>query len=303
MIEHLPHKAIDKHWWDAQLLRCCNKMWYAQSWVLDIASPNWEALVDRGSGAIMPLTWRKKFGVSYLYQPYGLQQLGVFAPKISDGLQELFLDTVPQRFKYWDIYLNSAISQVIQPYVITTQRIDQELMLDRSVEEIRSSYGENHRRNMRKATAASPYYTEDVTAAEFVALFEQTTGARFEDTDPQDMRGMQDLITEGVKRRECSLIGIRKGAVLHAAACLIMWQGKLIWFKAASDEEGQALKAMFFLVDHTLAQHAGKEQVMDLAGSNDPNVARFNKGFGAQSSVYLHLKRNSLPPPLKWFKK
>ena len=110
MIEHLPHSAIDKRWWDAQLLRCSNKMWYAQSWVLDIASPGWEALVDRGSGAIMPLTWRKKYGVRYLYQPYGLQQLGVFAPAIGDGLQGRFLDAVPQAFKYWDIYLNTMIT-------------------------------------------------------------------------------------------------------------------------------------------------------------------------------------------------
>ncbi|HQV50747.1 MAG: GNAT family N-acetyltransferase [Flavobacteriales bacterium] len=303
MIEHLPHTAIDKHWWDMQLLRSCNKMWYAQSWVLDLASPGWEALVDRDSGAIMPLTWRKKYGLRYLYQPYGLQQLGVFAPAIVDGLQEMFLDAVPQRFKYWDIYLNTAIKQVKKPDVITTTRIDQEIKLDRPAEEIRAAFGVNHRRNLKKARVAASYFVGDVLPSEFVALFERTTGARFGDTDPQHMRGMQELIAEGVKRGECSVIGIRKDAVLHAAACLIKWQGRLIWFKAASDEEGQALKAMFFLIDHAIGQYAEKEQVMDLAGSNDPNVARFNKGFGAESSVYLHLKRNTLPPPLKWFKK
>ena len=117
------------------------------------------------------------------------------------------------------------------------------------------------------------------------------------------MRCMLDLLIKGVERGECTVVGIRKGAKLHAAGCLIKWQGRVIWLKAATDEVGQTLKAIFFLVDHAIGQYAEKEQVMDLAGSNDPNVARFNKGFGAQSSVYLHLKRNTLPPPLKWFKK
>ena len=303
MIEHLPHTAIDKRWWDAQLLRSCNKMWYAQSWVLDLASPGWEALVERDSGAIMPLTWRRKYGVRYLYQPYGLQQLGVFAPAMVDGLQELFLDAVPQGFKYWDIYLNTRIKQVIRPDVITTARVDQEINLDRPVEELRAAYVENHRRNLKKASGAASYFVEDVLPSEFVALFKRTTGERFGDTDPRDMQCMQELIAEGVKRGECSVIGVRKGTELHAAGCLIKWQGRVIWFKAATDEVGQTLKAMFFLIDHVVGQYAEKEQVMDLAGSNDPNVARFNKGFGAESSVYLHLKRNTLPPPLKWFKK
>lgn len=303
MIEHLTHNTIDKAWWDAQLLRCSNKLWYAQSWVLDIASPGWEALVDRHSGSIMPLTWRKKFGINYLYQPYGIQQLGLFAPTIRPGLQEEFLAVVPKRFKYWDFQLNTAIRMVNFPDLITEPRIDQELLLNVSSEQIRSSYSENHRRNLRKAASAADHITEHVTPAEFVSLFEKTTGARFANTDPRDMRVLHNLITEGMERGEIAIIGMRKDGLLHAAVSMIRWQGRVIWFKAAADEIGHLLKAMFFLVDQVISQHAGKEQVLDFAGSNSPSVARFNEGFGARSTVYLRLKRNTLPLPIKWFKK
>jgi hypothetical protein len=52
---------------------------------------------------------------------------------------------------------------------------------------------------------------------------------------------------------------------------------------------------MFRLIDHYLGQRAGSGRVVDLAGSNDPSTARFYAGFGAASSTYFRLRRNTLP--------
>ena len=50
MIKHLKHHEIDKAAWDALLLRCPDRVWYVQGWVLDLCCPTWEALVgDDGS--------------------------------------------------------------------------------------------------------------------------------------------------------------------------------------------------------------------------------------------------------------
>ena len=110
MIRHLHHGDIDKAWWDAQLLRCSNRLWYAQSWLLDIASPGWEALVDDRTGAIMPLTWRRKYGIQYLFTPYAIQQLGVFVPEMDQDICTRMLDAIPKHFRYWDIWLNSGMT-------------------------------------------------------------------------------------------------------------------------------------------------------------------------------------------------
>ena len=68
MIHYLEHKDIDKAKWDATVVECGNI--YARSWYLDIVHPGWEALVEDGYFAVMPLTGGKKFGVNYLYQPF-----------------------------------------------------------------------------------------------------------------------------------------------------------------------------------------------------------------------------------------
>src|ERR1700692_3437990 len=78
MIHYLKHNAIDKRRWDEAIDRAFNGMIYAKSWYLDIVSPQWDALVSDDYRAVMPLTWRRKFGVYYLYQPFFTQQLGVF---------------------------------------------------------------------------------------------------------------------------------------------------------------------------------------------------------------------------------
>jgi hypothetical protein len=81
------------------------------------------------------------------------------------------------------------------------------------------------------------------------------------------------------------------------------WEGRSILLKSANDERGQEQQAMFHLIDHCITSRAGSGILLDFAGSNTPSVARFNAGFGARSSVYLHLVRNRLPPPLRWFKR
>lgn len=302
MIEHLRHGDIDKAWWDAALLRCKDPLWYARSAVLDIASPGWEALVDRSSGAIMPLTWRRKFGVDYLYQPYGLQQLGVFAPVPDAALVQRFFEAVPSRFRYWDIRVNAGSTLPALTDLRSTENTDQVLSLDGDAVQLRAAYSENHRRNVRKAAAAAPYVTDAVDAVEFRALFQQTTGARFGSDAPRDMKCMEALIGAALEEGTARIAGVRKDEVLCAAVCFITWQGRTILFKSAADPLGQELKAMFHLVDRFIGEQAGSGLLLDLAGSNTASVARFNAGFGARTTVYLGLVRNRLPVPLKWLK-
>jgi hypothetical protein len=66
------------------IARSFNGIVYAYSWYLDIVSPGWDALVKDDYKSVMPLTWRKKYGIKYLYQPFFTQQLGVFSSDKSE---------------------------------------------------------------------------------------------------------------------------------------------------------------------------------------------------------------------------
>jgi hypothetical protein len=107
LINYIKHTDIDKNKWNRCISAANNSIIYAYAWYLDIVSPNWDALVLNDYEAVMPLTHRKKYFLSYLFQPFFTQQLGVFSKKESQALlvQE-FLNAIPTKFKLIDINLN-----------------------------------------------------------------------------------------------------------------------------------------------------------------------------------------------------
>ena len=54
---------------------------YAFSWYLDIVADNWDVLVLNDYEAVMPVPFRRKFGVNYVYPPFWLLELRSFCKK------------------------------------------------------------------------------------------------------------------------------------------------------------------------------------------------------------------------------
>ncbi|MBX2972470.1 MAG: GNAT family N-acetyltransferase [Flavobacteriales bacterium] len=302
MIRHSSHHAIDKTEWDRLLLRCPDRLWYMQSWVLDLCCPQWEALIG-DDGSIMPLIWRRKYGVSYLYQPYAVQQQGVFSPNRDANTDAALLDAVPERFRYWDIHVNAAMHVRAGRDEKLSASNTQDLLLDKDATALRAGYSQGHRRNLRKCGDDPPVIVRDITSAEFVALFDRTTGKRFGNIPQGGMLLLERMIAGALQRGQCSLLGVREAGALIAAACFMEWEGRSILLKSANDKAGSDRQAMFHIVDRYISEHAGSGVLLDFAGSNTASTARFNEGFGARSSVYLRLVRNRLPAPIKWFKR
>lgn len=302
MIRHVPRSELDNTWWDAQLERCSNRLWYACSWVLDVAAPGWEALIDDRSGAMMPLTWRRKFGMDYLFQPYGLQQLGVFSPAgLSNELCHAFLEAIPRRYRLVDICLNDRMPLSTSGHVHPNTQ--QTLALDRGIAALREGYSKGHRRNLRKAIPPEVRYSDRISAAQMLELFIATTARRHGGLSARDGGILAALMAGAIERAEGSIVGYLQGDRLIAAACLIERFGRVILFKAGCTREGAAFNAMFHLGDRLIADRAGSGVVLDFAGSNTATVARFNEGFGAGRSVYFRLRRNELPCWMRIFKR
>ena len=61
-IRYIQHEEIDKAKWDSCIANAGNSLIYGYTWWLDNISPGWHALVLNDYDAVMPLTWRKKYG-------------------------------------------------------------------------------------------------------------------------------------------------------------------------------------------------------------------------------------------------
>src|SRR5262245_20345245 len=90
-IRYLTRNKIDVARWDRCIDRAPNGLIYSYSCYLDTMSRQWDALVMGDYGIVMPLTWNRKYGISYLHQPFLTAQLGVFGENLSPGLLESFL--------------------------------------------------------------------------------------------------------------------------------------------------------------------------------------------------------------------
>src|SRR5262245_56125332 len=107
-ISYLTNEQINMKEWDACIETAPNGQVYAYSVYLNRMAKNWDALVLNNYEAVMPLTWNKKYGIHYLYQPPFTACLGVFGKEVNANLLEEFLSHIPDKFRYWDIYLNQG---------------------------------------------------------------------------------------------------------------------------------------------------------------------------------------------------
>ena len=300
MIEHLRHGDIDKAGWDRLLDACPNRLWYARSQVLDAASPGWEALVDRPSGAIMPLTVKRKWGIRYLHQPFMLQQAGVFAPRVDEAMTAAFLAAIPPDIRYWDIQLNEAQTGPAVPGVAFTPRTNMVVDLREGVEAVRSGYGQSHRRGLRKWTGAEGM--ESLDEATFIRFIREAPQVKGWNMDAGRWAVFEALVHVAMGSGVGRAMGLHGDGGMLAAGLFVSWAGRTTFLKGLSLAEGRPVFAMHRLMDHMISEACATSDRFDMAGGNDADLRRFYAGFGARPVLYLRAVANRLPQPLRWYK-
>ncbi len=298
-VKYVRHQDIDKQRWDQLVRQTRGGTLYCRSWYLDAVCPDWEALVNEDYTVGMPLTVRKKFGISYLYQPLLSQQLGVLSREPLKPYQvDAVIAAIPASFRLVEITLNDSNppGKKFRVEKHTTCR----LSLNRQYQQIQEKYTENTRRNLKKVTENMRFRT-NITAEEFLELLGQDKSAGAAILNAAKNRpALQRLIPAMLNHNSGMICGIknRTGQLLAAA---LMGQDKYFhyYLAPAMNEEGREARAMFYLVDRYIHLNAGLQATLDFEGSDIETVARFYTGFGAVPSTYSSLRINRLPWPLK----
>lgn len=304
MIRFLKHNEIDRQKWDECIRLSFNGIIYAYSWYLDVVCPSWEALVAEDYKVVMPLPAGRKFGIDYLYPPFFVQQLGVFSVKrLTNEDVQHFLAAIPARFRYWELNLNT-FNKLEKTSWRYAENLTHELDLIEPYEKLAASYSENTRRNIKKATAAGFKATADVPREIIISLFRSGRGQTIEKLKEQHYDLLRNLLRVIDSRGKLHVRAVTDadGAVM-AGAFFVDSNGKVIFLFSGTAETARNTGALAFLVDAFIRENAQKNLVLDFEGSNDANLARFYKSFGAKECIYLQVRKNELPWPLRYFKK
>lgn len=303
MIKYLQHHEIDKERWDECIRKSFNGIIYGYSWYLDVVHPSWEALVTSDYTTVMPLTGGKKLGLKYLFTPFFVQQLGVFSSsKLTAEDVLLFLKAIPQDYKYWEVNLNT-FNNIAGNDFVYRPNLTHELDMIQDAESIRKDYSDNTKRNLKKAAQQNMRVVTNPSREEIITLFRKNRGKDVHVLQEMHYDVLRKLLqaTDGRGRLHVRGVVNDKGELI-AGAFFIDANGKVVFLFSGNSQEGKEKGAMFMLIDNFIRENALKNLVLDFEGSNDPQLARFYRGFGAKECVYLQARYNGLPWFIRWYK-
>jgi hypothetical protein len=301
-IEYLQHKEIDKTKWDACITNAPNGLIYAYSFYLDAMSKHWDALVFGDYEAVMPLTWNKKYGFYYLYQPAFTASLGVFGKNLNKELIDGFIKTIPSKFKLIEISLNVGnITDDSKNFSLL--RSNYILHLNKSYEELYKAYRDNHKRNINKAFQLGCSISKEIPVDEIIQLNKEQL-QYIDGTKPEDYTNFKKLYEFLKNKAQAQTYAIvdPKNKVL-ASAVYFFSHSRAYYIMVGNHPDGKTLGASHALIDAFIKGHANQDLILDFEGADIRNLAFFYSSFGAIEEIYPALKINQLPFYVKWLKK
>jgi hypothetical protein len=300
-IQYFHHHEIDKTKWDRCMSEARNGLIYGYSFYLDRMSKHWDALVVNDYQTIMPLTWNKKFGIHYLYQPAFTANLGVFGNNLSEKMISSFIQSIPSKFRLIEISLN-AENNIDSSFQFMIARTNYVLPLHRDYPALFNNFRENHRRNIQKAQQAGCVVKKDISVQEVIALNKiqmknKTSITRNDYANFENLffhlSGQMNAITYSVVDSHDKLL----------ASCVFFFSNKKAYYILVGNHpEGRSRGASHALIDAFIKDHAGRDITLDFEGSDIESLGQFYNGFGAIKETYPAIRWSRLPWWVKWIK-
>jgi hypothetical protein len=299
-IRYILYRDIDKVKWDTCIDTASNGLIYGYSFYLDTMAKHWDALVLNDYDAVMPLTWNKKYGISYLYQPPFSASLGIFGNHISASTVNEFLKSVPVKFRYWDIYLNHGNYFQLTDFNLY-QRMNFILPLNSSYENIYAGYRKNIQRNIKKCEQLHCIIKKDVAIDDIISLSNEQSKA-FSKLGNDEFERVKKIYTLLFHTKKAHTYGIYNKDILLASAAFFFSHGRAYYILVGNHPDGKTIGASHALIDAFIKDHAGQNLMLDFEGSDISSLAFFYSSFGATEEKYTGIRLNRLPALIKWLK-
>jgi hypothetical protein len=305
-IRYLERNEIDADKWDRCVIQAQNGLIYARSFYLDSMAENWSALVERDYQYVMPLTWNKKFGFKYLYQPYFVKTLGVFGE--SSGLFEIssFLNAIPEKFKYWDIDLNenNFVSNVNKNLKLNQYpRTNYFLTLRDEYNQLRLQYKRLATRMKKKAIENQLQIDRGEDPAVIIHQYQRDYANRHQSISGAVYEKLERCTRYAIKNDLAATYTAKSPSGETLAYYIILRDEKFIYsLIGGSTSEGKKLGAFYLLTDAIIRDYAGTKKIFRFEGSDIPGISFFDALFGPEKITYQHIEMNKLPFPFRFFK-
>jgi len=296
----MQRKDIDVMKWDECIRQAANGLIYAYSFYLDKMAKKWDALVMDDYKAVMPLTWNKKYGFHYLYQPAFTPSLGLFGNDLTESLVDEFIHSIPKRFRLIEINLNAG-NVFAAPSGLQHLRNNYVLDLNRSYEDLHHNYRENIKRNIKKCIQYGCRVEKNLAIEKVIELAKLQLRA-VTNLKNEDLENFKSLYAELASTDKGVTYGILHNEELVASAAYLFSNGRAYYILVGNHPNGKTMGASHYLIDRFIYDHAGQLLLLDFEGSDIRNLAFFYSSFGANLEQYPAISINRLPWYASWLK-
>ena len=304
MIRFIEHNDLNTEKWDECIKNSVNSMPYAFSWYLDIVVEHWNALVLNDYEAVFPLPTRKKFGITYAFTPFWVQQLGLFS-KTYKGLRKIddFVAAIPSKYKYVELNMNhdAEVNEGLEVHL--KQNNNFLIKLNKSYEQQYELYSKNLKRNLKKNTTHGLEMFKNDAPKNLIQLFRSDKGKYMKHFSEKDYKILEQIMHVSIYKH-CGQVYMAydEGNRPVAGMFLLIGLNRVVMLFSGNSDEGRKKAALPFLINEFIKEFAGSSFIYDFEGSNDANLKRFYESFGSVNHPYQTLKINRLPFLMRYFK-
>lgn len=264
------------------------------------------AIVGEDYNWVMPLTTKRKFGISYLYQPPFTQQTGVFAKDQDIEIPwKSIIALTQKRYKFWEINFNYATpSEVFPAEVKIIAATNFILPLQQSFARLYADYHNDLKRNIRRSEKFRLVYRPLKDQLKAIDEYIHHYGGRMSHVSAEDYSRFKQVAAIAATRNQliCREVVNQQNDLL--ATVLILNNGKRLYnMMNSTTAAGRKVEANHFLINSVIREFAGSDLIFDFEGSDLPGVKSFYQNFGAINQPYYMVRYNNLPWPIKLLKR
>lgn len=287
---------IDRNKWNGCIGESQHGLIYALTDYLDHMTEQWTGIVINDYEAVLPVPWKKKFGIKYTYAVPFIQQLGLFS-KHESIVDDEVMKAIFSVCRYGEYYFNYAshVSGAIA-------RVNYVLPL-KPFNELIKSFSDDAQQLVRKTLLSDLEYTS-ASLDEAIDLCRELYGNRFPNVKESDYENF---------KRVCRFFSSKDAVVLKkvsdkknntlAVVLLLQYRDRLYNLINGTTPEGRAVKANYFLLSNVWKEFESSNLLFDFEGSELPGVKEFYEKFSPQNQPYFNYRFNHLRFPANIFKK
>lgn len=295
---YLQRKDIDEAKWNNCIKKSSPGLLYGCTYYLDAMAHDWDAIVLNDYEGVMPLPYKKKYGIRYVYMPPFVQQLGFFSAQYNNDDALAALQKAKQYFRFGNYQLHHG-----SVLIDAATRNNYVLNLQEGYAAVYKNYKQDLLKNLARSRRLGLHYNSTHDYLKVIRLFQSLYVARQLHIAKEDYKRFALLCKHLLTTNEIIIREVTD-AQRHLLAAAICFKDKrrLYFIMSATTPEGRRAEANHFLVDNLIQEHAGQNILLDFEGSDVAGIAHFYKNFGSVNQPYSFVSWNHLPWPIRFFK-